>query len=228
MTKVVDKRKLPIYIDSELDDLGLDPYTFRIYARLARRAAGNGESYESVANMALSCHMSERQVKRALKLLVDCRIIARTSRPGETSIYQLNDRTCWEVGSPQARPWASTNLGRCEPGSPQARVPGSPQAHKGTPIEGEVIKEPPYIPPSGGTVKAESGFRVEENFEPEEVSEPATATQTPPPSKTSGQTLKAKRSAAATRRAKKAIKAAATNPQHNPTQFEAWWMIFRG
>jgi hypothetical protein len=36
-----DGRNLPIFIHSELDDLGLDPYEFRVYARIARRAGSS-------------------------------------------------------------------------------------------------------------------------------------------------------------------------------------------
>ena len=48
---VKEKSELSLFVRREIDDYGLDPYEFRIYARIARRA-GNGEAWESLNNKA--------------------------------------------------------------------------------------------------------------------------------------------------------------------------------
>lgn len=91
-----DGRNLPIFIHSKLDDLGLDPYEFRIYARIARRA-GKGDAFESVKNMAQGCRMSEGKVKASLRTLLSRRLVQRISRPGYTTIYRLTPLNEWKI-----------------------------------------------------------------------------------------------------------------------------------
>ncbi len=83
-----------IFVHKDLDDYGLDPYAFRVYGRIVRRA-GNGEAFESNKNMALGCRMSEAQVKRSLKVLVKHQMIAKEKRPGATCIYRVLPRRSW-------------------------------------------------------------------------------------------------------------------------------------
>lgn len=54
---VKEKRELALFVKREIDDYGLDPYEFRIYAWITRRA-GNGEAWESITNMASACCMA--------------------------------------------------------------------------------------------------------------------------------------------------------------------------
>ncbi|MEH1821515.1 MAG: hypothetical protein V7L31_20950 [Nostoc sp.] len=97
-----DSRTLPIFIDRELDDFGLDPYQFRIYARIARRAGEKG-AYESIKNMAIGCQMSEGKVKTSLKLLIECGLVTKESCAGGTSIYRLTDKSEWIKSSKDLR-----------------------------------------------------------------------------------------------------------------------------
>jgi hypothetical protein len=83
-----------IFVHKELDDFGLDPYSFRIYSRIVRRA-GKGEAFESNKNMAAGCRMSEAQVKRSLKTLTTHGLIIKESRPGTTCIYRVAPRRNW-------------------------------------------------------------------------------------------------------------------------------------
>src|SRR6056297_2414108 len=100
MSSLHDDRKLPIiFIHACLDDFGLDPYQYRIYARIARRA-GKKECFESVASMAKGCKMGTGTVKRALKYLVDHRFVTRHSHLGQPSSYKLTDPDLW-IPSPQ-------------------------------------------------------------------------------------------------------------------------------
>ena len=59
-------------IHSLLDDAGLDPYEFRVYCRIIRRAGSNGTGcYESQEKIAQGCGMSRRQVIRCFKTLTE-------------------------------------------------------------------------------------------------------------------------------------------------------------
>jgi predicted transcriptional regulator len=88
-----------IFVHKELDDFGLDPYSFRIYSRIVRRA-GKGEAFESNKNMAIGCRMSEAQVKRSLKTLATHGLIIKESRPGTTCIYRVAPRRNWSKSIP--------------------------------------------------------------------------------------------------------------------------------
>lgn len=67
-TPVLDEQELGLFVKSEMDDYGLDPFEFRIYARIVRRA-GRSDAWESVPNMAKACMMTESRVRLALQLL---------------------------------------------------------------------------------------------------------------------------------------------------------------
>lgn len=86
---------LPIFIHSQLDDYGLDPVEFRIYARLARRAGKHGSATESIPNMAKVVRRSGRTVQRVLKFLTLTKLTSRIERPGKTDRYILNPASKW-------------------------------------------------------------------------------------------------------------------------------------
>lgn len=90
-----DNRKLPIFIQSELDDYGLTCPEFRTYARIARRAGGDSKATESVPNMAEAFGVDASTVRRALKVLCLCRLISKHERPGWTPEYALEDQDKW-------------------------------------------------------------------------------------------------------------------------------------
>lgn len=92
-----------IFIHKDLDDFGLDPYSFRIYSRIVRRA-GRGESWENNKNMAAGCCMSEAQVKKSLNILVRHGLIIKESRPGKTCIYRVAPRRNWSNPIPPIEP----------------------------------------------------------------------------------------------------------------------------
>jgi hypothetical protein len=90
-----DYRSLEAFIPAHLDDYGLTPYEFRIYARIARRNGSSG-SWESVRNMAKACQMSEQKAKEVLRFLVLAGMIDRQGRPGLTSVYRLRPVHEWQ------------------------------------------------------------------------------------------------------------------------------------
>ena len=67
-TAVKEKSKFCLFVRREIDDYGLDPYKFRIYARITHRAI-NGEAWESITNMASACCISLGRVRPALQIL---------------------------------------------------------------------------------------------------------------------------------------------------------------
>lgn len=98
---VTDARTpLQIFFDIELDDAELDPYQFRIYSRIVRRAAGGqSECFESLESMANGCKMSRKTAVYAIKELIRRKMVRRISRTGETSIYAVLDKSHWLPGN---------------------------------------------------------------------------------------------------------------------------------
>lgn len=158
----------PVFIHSELDDYGLSCVEFRVYARLARRS-GSGAAFESVPRMAADFEVKDRTVQRALRVLVRCRLVAETPRPGKPTLYTLNPRSAWlpkdqlktvraEVANKAEVRGDTTGGGQPEPGgvTPEAGVGVTPEADEGSPPEGspkvDVPRErasflPEWLPP---------------------------------------------------------------------------------
>lgn len=90
-TPVLDERELGLFVKSEIDDYGLDPYEFRIYARIVRRA-GRGDAWESIPNMAKACMMSESRVRLALQLLEAAGLIESHERCGYSTVRRLTPK----------------------------------------------------------------------------------------------------------------------------------------
>lgn len=90
-----------IYVNNVLDDYGLDPYEFRIYAHVARRTGGRmqGEFFASLKKTATTCKMSVRKVQYALKVLCDAGFLIQLQRKGRTNIYQLAPRSNWVLAN---------------------------------------------------------------------------------------------------------------------------------
>jgi hypothetical protein len=117
--EVEDQRKIPIFIHSELDDLGLTPEAFRVYCHLVRRAGSKGQAFPSMRSMGEKCFpllqrtkggkpcgskpslpSQRRMVIQALANLEDCQLIRRVNRyksdGGQTSnVYVLLDKDEW-------------------------------------------------------------------------------------------------------------------------------------
>jgi hypothetical protein len=91
---VKDELELCLFVKSEIDDYGLDPYEFRLYARIARRA-GRGEAWESIPNMARACRISISRARKALELLEIAGLIESIERPGYSTIRRLTPKHKW-------------------------------------------------------------------------------------------------------------------------------------
>lgn len=153
MSNLKDDRRLPYQIHSELDDYGLDPYQFRVYARIVRRA-GRGECIESVANMATGCRMSGGKVKDCLKFLLDHRFITRHSRPGRSSSYRLTDMSLWiQPGHVATQVEYDPGCESSNAGHVATQVPGHVVATKES-LKGSPLRTLPPTPHQGASESA--------------------------------------------------------------------------
>lgn len=118
--KSTDRREpVVVYFDIELDDMGLTPYEYRAYGRIARRASGGQRACtESLDSMAAGCQMSRRTLINAIKGLIQRRMIERESKIGDTSTYYLTDKSYWVGGSSDAQEVDQTFAGG---GAPRAQ-----------------------------------------------------------------------------------------------------------
>lgn len=83
-----------IFIHSSLDDAGLNPKEFRVFAHLSRRAS-SGSAWPSIKTIAEVCKISEPRVRLALKTLTDRRFISVEIRPGRTFLWTINSPDKW-------------------------------------------------------------------------------------------------------------------------------------
>lgn len=177
--EVVDVRDLGAFIPSVLDDYPLDPYEFRVYARVVRRASGKRNERghdEGAAAMGRALGCSERQVRYALRVLERAGLVARTSRPGSTDRFDLTPTSAWvapervakiraEVRSRKAAPTPAPGAGPAHGAAPETETPArgaalhevqpgtpcSPPLHQvpGTPAPGADEGSPGRASPEG-------------------------------------------------------------------------------
>lgn len=95
MTRIVDGRDAGAFITASLDDFGLDVYSFRIYARIVRRAGTKKGCFESIDNMAKACRINRDTVYKSLKLLIKHRLIEKERNSGRPSSYYLTPPSEW-------------------------------------------------------------------------------------------------------------------------------------
>ena len=149
-----------IFIHSRLDDYGLSPQQFRIYAHIARRS-GSGAAWPSVATVAQVCQLHPKTARQALHVLVEHRLITRELRPGTTPIYRITPAREWHPPTNiKADPSQTDTLPKPIPGTPPKRIQGYPShlnTVEGNTIEGNPVKEYPCSPQSGDCVPAK-GF----------------------------------------------------------------------
>lgn len=94
-TAIKEKRELRLFVPSDLDDYGLDPFEFRLYARISRRAGKDGEASESVPNMAAACHITVNRARKVLQLLEQAGLIESIERPGNTTLRRPRPQSEW-------------------------------------------------------------------------------------------------------------------------------------
>jgi len=139
-----------VFFDIDLDDAGLGPYEFRAYQRIARRCAGasTGRCFESLQSMADGCGMSRAALGRAIRVLIERQMVARSSQPGEVSTYILLDKSQWlSLQEWQERKNAGSAGSNPAPTEPGTHLPES---------RGVTPREPGVAPtePGGGSLGA--------------------------------------------------------------------------
>jgi hypothetical protein len=121
---------LGAFLAAELDDLGLDPYTFRVWLHLCRRANNEVRAFPSIPDMADVCKMSARSVQRALQVLDQAGFITREAqyrKDGSRTVDLLTLHGPFTVRTGDSQ----------SPGGAAVSPPGdSGAAHEGIPLEG--------------------------------------------------------------------------------------------
>ena len=86
-----------MFVHNLLDEYGLDPYEFRIYAHAVRRTGGklDGKYFASLSKTAEVCQMSVRKAQYALKFLCEARFLTQEKRKGRTDQYRITHSSEW-------------------------------------------------------------------------------------------------------------------------------------
>lgn len=96
----MDKQSLsPLpMVHSDLDEYGLDPYEFRIYAHIVRRTGGklDGKCFAKLKKITEVCQMSVRKAQYALTTLCEAGLITKERRHGKTDVYRLAPKSNWK------------------------------------------------------------------------------------------------------------------------------------
>lgn len=86
-----------MFVHNVLDEYGLEPYEFRIYAHAVRRTGRklNGEYFASLTKTAEICQMSVRKAQYALKFLCEAGFLTQEKRKGRTDVYRMTHSRDW-------------------------------------------------------------------------------------------------------------------------------------
>lgn len=101
--EVQDNRDWGAFIPSFLDDFGLDPFEFRLYSHIARRAGNGGKCWEKIDNIASVCRMERKTAYRAFKFLEEHKLLSVERRIGKTSVITLNHQSVWIAVEPHVK-----------------------------------------------------------------------------------------------------------------------------
>lgn len=147
-----------IFVHSRLDDYGLPAPVFRVYCHLARRA-GRGSAWPAVAGIARVCRVHPQTARKALRVLIEHRLVLPEIRPGRTTLYRLTAPSVWQPpkhidGDPSE---TDTPVSVSQGGTAKA-VQGRPSemdTAEGNPSEGNPNKGTQIPPkaPKGANVK---------------------------------------------------------------------------
>lgn len=89
-----------IFIHSSLDDAGLTPQQFRVFAHISRRAS-DGDCWAGVDGMAKVCKMNSDTLRDALKVLFERNMVTKTERPGKTTVWRIPPPSFWKITPPE-------------------------------------------------------------------------------------------------------------------------------
>jgi hypothetical protein len=163
-----DRRDLPIFIHSTVDDLGLTPNAFRVYGHLARRTNRNTNtawpSYAEIGKVCFESLYTRRKTRKApgvesenmrrmaiaaVDELIEAGLVRKTIRPGRTSNeYELTPKEEWTRQTSQPKGDMSplqlpiNAIGDMSPMTSDMSLKGTPL--EGTPLED--ISRDPFLP----------------------------------------------------------------------------------
>jgi DNA-binding transcriptional regulator GbsR (MarR family) len=85
------------FVHNFLDEYGLDPYEFRVYAHMVRRTGGktDGVCFASLTKTAKFCQMSVRKAQQSLKVLLLANLLTQNKRKGRTDEYKVTPASQW-------------------------------------------------------------------------------------------------------------------------------------
>jgi hypothetical protein len=85
------------FVHNFLDEYGLDPYEFRVYAHMVRRTGGkpDGVCFASLTKTATFCQMSVRKAQQSLKVLLLANLLTQNKRKGRTDEYKVTPASQW-------------------------------------------------------------------------------------------------------------------------------------
>lgn len=141
-----------IFVHSDIDDAGLSPHQFRVYAHLARRS-NDRAAWPAISSIARVCRMDQKSVRAAIKALVERGFLSVTERPGKTSLYRLsaslvlNEDGAGENGAPLAKGTTHPGPDSCQMalGNPSQMAPEEDTPRRRSP-EDNPISEGELLP----------------------------------------------------------------------------------
>lgn len=85
------------FVHAFLDEYGLDPYEFRLYAHIVRRTGGKaqGVCFASISTISKICKMSPRKTQQVIKILISAKFVTQNKRPGRTDEYRVEPSSEW-------------------------------------------------------------------------------------------------------------------------------------
>lgn len=82
-----EERKYFTIVPNIVDDIGLDPYAFRLYVHIRRVAGENGACWQSTETLAEICQMSTGRISKAKRTLQDAGLIRIETRTDNRKKY---------------------------------------------------------------------------------------------------------------------------------------------
>lgn len=95
---------VPIFIHAEVDDLGLDPYEFRLYAHMCRVAGQGKFQLKPYEVLTIDLKIGKHKIRECLKVLVGYRLIDVFQQKGRSITFKLLPRSEFLTIIPEVLP----------------------------------------------------------------------------------------------------------------------------
>jgi hypothetical protein len=123
------RTRLPVFAHSAIDDLGLSPAAFRVYARICRRWSEERGCDEAADNTAEACRLNRKTVFEARRELKAEGLIRITPRPGQTTRIDVVSLSDWlenrSDGDANPSPQTEQVEGNPSPQTEQVPIPSN-------------------------------------------------------------------------------------------------------